>query len=288
MNIVQLKYFLAICAYGTVSAAATHIHVSQPSLSAAIKSLEGEFGVELFRRGRHGMVPTPQGELLLEMSRELITRADQIERTMSELGSARKKLRLGVPPMIGSLLLPRIFREFVRDNPDVSLEITEGGRRELLSHLSDDFVDMVLLPHTAPLEATLLSVPAASFELVCCVCADHPLAKKQSVSLSELEGCPLVLFNDAFFQTEQIKQRFSEIGVTPTVLMQTDQLSTVLSMVSSGVGIGFMFEELVKNSSDIVALPLAEPFHGNVSLAWKKDTRLKDAMLLLKKYISKI
>lgn len=286
MNLIQLKYFLAICTHGTVSVAAQHMHVSQPSLSASIKALEDEFGVTLFRRGRHGMTLTSEGEALYNMSRDLISRAEQTERTMNDLGRARKTLRLGVPPMIGSLLLPRIFREFVERNPDVSLEITEGGRRELLSRLSDDFVDMVLLPHTVPLDSTLSSVHAARFELACCVSSVSPLAGKSYVALSELGSSPLILFNDAFFQTEQLKRRFAEAGITPNVFLQTNQLSTVVSMVSNGVGVGFMFEEIVENSSNIVALPLAEPMHADASLAWKKGTRIKDAMRRMKEYIA--
>ena len=288
MNLIQLKYFLAVCAHGTVSAAAQHLHISQPSLSAAIKALEDEFGVALFRRGRYGMTPTSEGDTLYNMSRDLISRAEQIEHTMNDLGKARKTLRLGIPPMIGSLLLPRIFHEFVEKNADVCLEITEGSRRELLSRLSDDFVDMVLLPHTTPLESDLSSVHAARFELVCCVSSDSPLAKRRTVGLAELGEVPLILFNDGFFQTEQIKHRFANTGITPNVLIQTDQLSTVISMVSSGVGAGFMFEELVKNSSNIVALHLTEPISADVSLAWKKDIRLKDAVRRMMEYIAKI
>ncbi len=288
MNLIQLKYFLAVYAHGTVSAAAQHLHISQPSLSAAIKALEDEFGVDLFRRGRYGMTPTSAGETLNNMSRDLISRAEQIEHTMKDLGKDRKILRLGIPPMIGSLLLPQIFREFVEKNTDVSLEITEGGRRELLSRLSDDFVDMVLLPHTAPLESDLSSVHATRFELVCCVSSDNPLAKRRTVDLAELGDVPLILFNDGFFQTEQIKHRFASVGITPNVLIQTDQLSTVISMVSSGVGAGFMFEEIVKSSNNIMAIHLTEPISANVSLVWKNDIRLKDATRRMMEYIAKI
>ena len=286
MTLTQLKYFLAVCTCGTVLAAAQYMHISQPSLSAAIKGLEDEFGVTLFKRGHRGMTLTPEGEVLYNMGRDLINRAEQTERVMNDLGSAKKTLRLGVPPMVGSLLLPRIFSEFVPQNPDIRLITSESGRHELISKLTEDYVDMVLLPHTASLEDELLSVHAARFDLVCCVSKGSPLATKHSISLTELENVPLILFNDGFFQTEQIKHRFASAYITPSVLLQSDQLSTVISMVSSGTGVGFMFAELVKNSSDIVPLRLTEPMYADVSLAWKKHAYMKDAMRRMKEYIA--
>ena len=64
VNLVQLKYFQAVCSYRTVSNAAEYLHISQPSLSCAIKELESEFGVLLFRRHHRGMKLTSEGEVL--------------------------------------------------------------------------------------------------------------------------------------------------------------------------------------------------------------------------------
>ena len=64
MNINQLKYFDAVCTFQSVSLAAEYLHISQPSLSSAIKELENEFGILLFKRHHRGMVLTPEGETL--------------------------------------------------------------------------------------------------------------------------------------------------------------------------------------------------------------------------------
>ena len=108
MNLVQLKYFQAVCKYQSVSAAAEYLYISQPTLSSAIKELEREFGVSLFRRHHRGMVLTPEGTELLKHCERLLSHADQVERIMSDFGKRRNVLRLGVPPMIGSLFLPKI------------------------------------------------------------------------------------------------------------------------------------------------------------------------------------
>ena len=104
MNITQLKYFHAVAAYHTVSLAAQHLYISQPSLSNAIAALEKEFSVSLFYRRYNGMFLTPEGTKLYNSTKELLSRFDEVEEMMRAMGNDRKQLRLGIPPMIGSFI----------------------------------------------------------------------------------------------------------------------------------------------------------------------------------------
>ena len=284
MNLIQLRYFQAVCVYQTVSAAAEYLHISQPALSSAIKELENEFGVTLFHRQHSGMALTGEGETLLEMSRKLLSGAEEIESVMHDLGKANKKLRLGVPPMIGFLLMPYIFGGFAVDCPDVQLEITEGGRQELLKKLSDDLLDMIFLPHNRPLDRKFAMHKVAQLEIVCCASKENPISACSSVQPSDLAGIPLILFKDSFFQTEEIKKWFTLAGVKPNILLQTNQFSTMQTMIANNVAAGFLFKELVKADSGLVSIPVSDPMYVDVSLAWKKDAYFLDAMGRLKKY----
>lgn len=286
MNLVQLKYFQAVCTFGTVSAAAEYLFISQPSLSSAIKELENEFGVALFKRQHRGMTLTTEGEQLLRMSSELLGRADEIKNIMNDLGKERKLLRLGIPPMIGSLILPAIYRSFAPQHPEIRLEITECGRRELLEKLSGDILDMAILPHTAPdIEWEFESLKLAELETVLCVSRDSSLARFKRVSAIKLENVPLILFKNSFFQTEQIKKWFAESGVNPNVLLQTEQLSTVLSIVSSGIAGGFMFRQLIDGKPEFAAISAETPMYVNVSLVWKKDAYFFSCMKKFRDFI---
>ena len=265
--------------------AAGELHISQPSLSAAIKSLEDDFGVTLFRRGHHGMTLTPEGETLYKMGGELLKRADEVEGIMNDLGGESRILRLGVPPMIGSLILPKLFGEFCEANPEIRLEITEGGRHELLTKLTEGFVDAVFLPHRGQIDSELSSVEAGRLEIVCCAALGDAISKRKVISVSELEGVPLVLFENSFFQTGEIKSRFLSSGASPNILLQTGQLSTVISLISSGIAVGFMFRDLAGTNANIVPIPLDEPLYTNVSLAWKRSSHQKSSMNCFREYI---
>lgn len=278
MNITQLKYFRAICTYHSVSSAAEYLHISQPSLSNAIKDLENEFGVALFRRHHRGMTLTQEGEALLRMSHQIIGGMEQAEDLMRSLGKERRRLRLGVPPMIGSLILTKIYREFLPNNPELSLHITEGGHKELMQKLRDDLVDMVFISHSGHMEKFYDSVKVAQFPIVFCTTKENPLSKHSAVTPQDVAKTPLVLFDDSFFQTEKIKKWFSDSGIYPKIILQTHQLSTIQTIISGNIAAGFMFRQLIEANPKLIPIPTEYPMMADISLVWKRENHLSDSM----------
>ncbi|MBE6606119.1 MAG: LysR family transcriptional regulator [Ruminococcaceae bacterium] len=286
MNINQLKYFFAVCASQTVSDAAKRLHISQPSLSSAIKELENEFGVTLFKRHHRGMTLTPEGEVLFKMSKDILNRAEETKNVMKDLGSERKKLKLGVPPMIGSIILPSVFRDFVIKEDNVILDIVEGGSHELINKLFDDYLDMVFVTHSHALDSSLSSLQVARLEITCCASLNNPIMKHNTVSPQDLSNTPLILFENSFLQTEEIKKWFAKDGIKPNILMQTEQLSTMLSIISNNIAVGFMFKQLTTNNKEISSIPMESPIYVDISLVWKKDAYSVSSMQKFKEYIN--
>ncbi len=286
MNINQLKYFCAVCDFQTVSDAAMHLHISQPSISSAIKDLENEFGVTLFKRHHHGMTLTSEGELLYKMSKDILNRTGKAEKIMKDLGGDRKKLRLGIPPMIGAIILPSIYRDFLSANEGITLEIVEGGSQELTQKLSEGYLDMIFVPHNRTLDTGLSSRAVARLEIVCCMAKDSFNMTRRAVKPSDLENIPLVLFENSFFQTEEIKKWFARERIKPNILLQTEQLSTMLSIISNNIASGFMFRQLIERNSEFVSFALESPMYVDVSLVWKKGAYSFLGMQRFKEYMS--
>ncbi len=271
MNLVQLKYFLKVCECGSVSGAAKALFISQPSLSGAIKELEAEFGVVLFKRHHHGVTLTNEGRELLKYGEGLLSHSEQVHRVMYGIGNGKKCLRLGVPPMIGALVLPQIYNNFVPYHNDIDLEITEAGRSELVRKLEDNLADMVFLPHNTPFDPEFASFEAARLEIVFCTYKGNPLSLLPHISPTDLCDVPIVLFGNSFFQTEELRKWFDKGGVNPNILMQTEQLSTLINLISGKAASGFMFRRLIREDSELCALPLKEPMFVKISLVWKKN-----------------
>lgn len=285
MNLNQLKYFYTVCMYGSLSDASEYLYISQPSLSSAIKSLETEFGVSLFNRRYKGMELTTEGKVLFEMCKDILSRTDQLENIMKDLGNERNRLRIGVPPMIGSLILPYIYRDFCQLHPEVILEITEDGRNGLLDKLSDNYLDMVFLLQNESLDKKFCSTKISHLEIVCCVSTDNPIAKNESVTPEILKDTPLVLFENSFFQTEAIKEWFTAKKVSPNIIMQTKQLSTMLTMISENIACGFTFRQLTEVNKSFIAIPTKDPMYADACLVWKKDSYHFGCMDKFKQYI---
>ena len=97
----------------------------------------------------------------------------------------------------------------------------------------------------------------------------------------------MVLLNNSFFQTEEILKRFSAAGTTPKILLQTDQLSSLQSIIKSNAAAGFLFRELIADSNEIQAVPLSPPLFVTVSLVWKKDAYMSDNMERFRDFVKK-
>ena len=271
MTLDQLRYFSAVCKCGSISRGAENLNISQPSVSNAIANLEKEFGVELFIRHHKRLVLTEEGLRLSEMVESLLAQADGIVSTMEHLGRKNKVLRLGVPPMIGSLVLPVIFNEHFRLHPSVQVHIVEDDNSGLRRLLEDNQIDMAFLPHTQPFDSQLDSEPLVVLQNVCFVNKDHPLSCRKSIHLTELENERLVLFKNSFFQTERILGEFARLSCQPQIALYTAQLSTMQNMIISSNAVGFMFEFLTKSTPELVGIPLDPPMTTQVSLVWKKS-----------------
>lgn len=278
MTLTQLYYFHAVCQFQSITGAADSLHISQPSISAAIKELENEFGVILFTRLYKGTVPTQEGMRLFELAGSLLEQAERLCQIMKDVGQKRKLLRLGMPPMIGSLLLPRIHREFFAKNPEIQVQITEGGRDRLLHDLAENTIDLMFLPHDTPFGDGYKALPVMQLEATCCVSENHPLSSLKTISVEDLRDEPLVMFKNSFFQTQKILQRFKEKSITPNVIFYTDQLSTMEEMTANGLSIGFMFRQISDSVPHIVNIPFDPPLKSQVSVVWRSGGYLFNDM----------
>lgn len=285
MNLNQLRYFYKVCLSGSLTEAAEHLYISQPTISASIKSLEKEFSISLFKRTHSGMQLTPEGKVLFDACKDLLSHVEQVENIAKDLGNKRNKLRLGIPPMIGSLLTPKIYQDFSLLHPDISIEITEDGRNELLHMLNEKRLDIIFLPQNNAPDINYSSTIIGNMEIVCCVSKKHPLSKLECVTPETLKDVPLVLFENSFFQTVKIKKWFEHKNIQPNIIMQTKQLSTMLSMISQNVAVGFTFREIAQANENFTAIPCQSKMSADISIVTNKNSYNFISMEKFKKYI---
>lgn len=194
MKISQMEYFSCVCRCGSITKAAKELHISQPSVTAAVHELEKELGVNLFLRRNNKIQLTEEGWFVQERIDGILKSMDTLNRDLNDFVGQKNHIRLGVPLQIGSFLLPLLFGKFRQEYPDISLEIEESGAIDIVKKLLDDQLDLAILSVDSSRTWDVEWTHLYNSEFCFCVSKDHELAKKESVSFREACSCLLVVF----------------------------------------------------------------------------------------------
>ena len=106
MTPLQMKYFDAVCRFQNISKAAAYLHISQPTITVAIQSLESELGIKLFYRNGKHLLLTQEGSVIWDKVASILSHIEQLEKEIRDVAHNKNHIRLGVPLQIGVKLLP--------------------------------------------------------------------------------------------------------------------------------------------------------------------------------------
>lgn len=274
MKLHQLQYYCAACRNQNITKAAQELHVSQPSISMAIKELENEFGLMLLQRNNKGFVVTQEGKYFYERAMNLLEQANELNQMMCDMGNQRKRINLGIPPMIGTFLFPKMYKEFKKDYPEIMLNSREGGSRMLIEMLDDSVLDFAILPINQLSEDTYNILKLTETQTVFCVSHNHPLSEQKTVSIEQIKDEPLIMFNDGFYQNQVIKERFEREGYKPNILHYSSQFYTIKEFISDNIMAGFMFQDIAETVQEIRGISLESPIYIQIGLVWKRNQHM--------------
>ena len=192
MEIRTLRYFLAVAREENMTRAAETLHVTQPTLSKALKALEDELGKKLFTRHSFSIRLTEEGILLRNRAEDLVSMADRIEREFLSLDDiSGGDLYLGLAESFQIMYLAREIHSFKQTYPGLRYHITSGDTEQVSEKLDKGLLDFVVLaevPDAAKYES--MAFPEADiWGLV--MRSDDPLAEKKAIRVDDLIGLPL-------------------------------------------------------------------------------------------------
>ena len=237
MTLTELRYLVAVAEERHFGRAAERCHVSQPSLSASIKKLEGELGARVFERGKRGVFVTVVGESVVAQARRALDEAARVKSVARQGRNPLKGvLRLGLIHTVAPYLLPELVAALRRLAPEMPLDIEENMTASLDRLLKAGELDVVLL--ALPYEAPGIEVlPLYDEEFRVVAPRKHPLARRKAVALKELEGYELLLLPEGHCLREQVLDACREFTRPPPPGRQGNSLETLRSMVASGLGV---------------------------------------------------
>ena len=270
MKLSQLQYFAAVCKYNNITKAAAELHISQPSVSTAIRELEDEFGIALFFRTNRGLSLTEEGHILLKKATPFLESAAMLETQMRDLGDKKKNIRVGVPPMLGTILFPQMFQRFHSKYPDIRLHILEHGSVQTYNLVAEGVLDVAIVATDGVESLHLDHTELCRIETAYCVSATHRLADREFVDFDVIRNEPLVLFKEDSYQAMSFKRMFQSLGITPNVVLYSSQLHTIKELVLQNIGASVLFHGIVKPNDGIVEIPFQQPIVAKIELVWNK------------------
>lgn len=287
-TIRQLEYAVAVADHLSFRRAARSCHVSQPALSAQIRDLETNLGLELFERDRRRVLVTPVGERLVARARAVLREADGfVEAANSHKQPLVGDLRIGVIPTVAPYVLPAVLRAANETYPELRVLLREEQTHALVDRLQRGELDMLLLALEADLgEAETL--PLYSDPFVVAMPSGHRLASRRSVNEADLEDETLLLLEDGHCLREQALAvcRFGkarELGD-----FRASSLNTLVRMVEGGLGItllpGMAVSSEVHGDGNLVVRPVVKRAPSRtIGLAWRPSTARRAEYRLLAK-----
>ncbi|TAM68662.1 MAG: LysR family transcriptional regulator [Microbacteriaceae bacterium] len=236
MTLAQLQYFVTAATRRSMTDASRDLHVAQSAISTAIAQLERSLGVQLFVRQRSkGLALTDAGEQLLRDSRSLLAQVDEMtDSVRGQHYEVRGTLRLACFVTLAPFVLPKLISRVKQEHPLLHIEILEAdfdGMAELLLNgavegaIAYDFGDV----HNLTFDYLFTTAPHVILP------ADHPLAHRKRLKLTELAGEDLVLL-DIPHSREYFLGMLEAAGVPPQIRYSSHSYETVRSLVARGHG----------------------------------------------------
>jgi len=237
--LAQMQGFLEVARRGNVSRAAEAIYVSQPTLTARLHALEAELGEKLFVRTRQGMRLTDAGRAFLPYAERATQAVKEGREAIAELNSASAgHLVIASAPAVSTYLLPPILERFAAAHPRVEVAVRTGHSEEVLQMVLKSEVQLGLGRDLRHHDIEL--IPFYEEELGLMVAPGHHFAERKSVTMADLAGEQLILFDRTSSYYELTQASFASAGLVPRSMFELDNIEATKKMVERRLGVALL------------------------------------------------
>lgn len=276
MTLTELKYIVMLAEEKHFGRAAERCHVSQPTLSVAVKKLEDELGAAIFERSKSSVYITPIGEQIVAQARRVLEQANMIkELASSGKNQLRGPLKVGAIFTIAPYLFPSMIPELKRIAEGMPLLIEEDLTENLRPKLRNGELDAIIvaLPFREP---DVVTRPIYEEEFVVLMPKDHPWTQLEHISTDQLTTDNLLLLGKGHCFSDQVMEACPIVGENELneghTIVNGSSLETIRYMVSSGLGVTVLPKSAVTHLDEqiLAVRPFKSPVpKRTVALAWR-------------------
>ncbi|MGW7008698.1 LysR family transcriptional regulator [Streptomyces sp. NPDC054933] len=237
MTIDELRWFLTLAETEHVTEAAARLRIAQPTLSRALLRLERQIGTRLFDRDRHRLRLNDYGRVFRRHAQRALDELDAAQdRIATLLDPPQDTLSLAFVHSVGSWLVPRLLGTYSHDAPGSRFTLHQDSAATVLSLLLDGTAEAIITS-PRPSDPQLGWMPLHDERLHLAVPADHPLADRAHVRLGDLADERFIIMRPKLGLRQITCQIFHRAGMTPDVVSECTEISTIKGLVASGLGV---------------------------------------------------
>lgn len=281
MDIKQLLYFVTVAEQMSFSKAAHNLHISQPSLSNAIKNLEDEVGFKLLERSTRNIELTESGHLLYDRAQKILLEMNIVEKEMKEVRLVGNgELRIG---MIESVKhwIPKVIRDYETLFSDMHLLLTEVLSGEDVKRSLRRYKTHAIITNQRIEEEDIVTVPLYQEKLVLVIHETHPLAARTSIVLDDLQQEPFIITSEGFQTREDVFSAFALKALDLQIKYEVERFETALSLIHENLGVSLIPENYLADRHDkrlvhkVISSP---PLERTVYLTYLKNRYMAPAI----------
>lgn len=248
MDLRLLRYFVTIAEQRTFTAAASLLHISQPSLSAALKNLEKTLGLVLIDRSTRDLKLTKEGEILYEEARKLVTHYEHVADEM-------KRIKLHGPPELSIGIIesskywvPKIIKQFKTEFEDVHISLLEVlSLKDVIKALNNFDIHLAITNQYIN-SKDIQTIPIYEERLVALLPPTHSLKRKSHIEIYDLKDESFIISKEGFRTRDDVLNAFRKEGIKPNIQFEIERLETAVSLVENDLGITVVPENYIKYS----------------------------------------
>lgn len=278
MTLNQLRYFCTACRTHSITKAASELYVTQPAVSLAIRELENEFNITLFYRNKTPLELTDAGSQFYRKASLFLKEGDELQLQLRKLNEIHQGLKLGIPPILSTIFFPKLWDSFHEKYPLIPLELHEYGSVRACRLVQTEQLDFALVNMEQYDIDKFESIPLMQEQLLYVIDASHKRASQNVMNMNDFKEEQLLMLNEDSVLNELLNTRFKQLQITPSVIMKSSQIYTLLQFIHRGDCGCFLYEDHLTQFPDCVGLPLNPPLYARIGIVWKKGLFIREEM----------
>jgi len=273
ISLKQLKVFVGITQYTTLSAASERLYLSKAALSMSLSELEKQLGHPLFDRVNHRLILNQEGQKLLPLADELLHRANDINTLFSSHAKASGTLKIGASDTIGNHVLPSILSGFRQQQQHYSQQVFISNSELICQKLRDFELDIALIEGHAQ-QSDLVSTVFSQDTMCIIAPPSHPLAAKPQLSFNNLASSQWVLREAGSGSRSFFLQNLATHIDNWSQSFELNTTEALINSIAEGLGLGCLSSlaaQYALNDGRVTQLNLNHPMQRQFWLVMHKD-----------------